>query len=120
MVIFKARKDGYNYARDTLTEQESARCRANLFENISQADERNTKLVVDMSQTTSLPSIFLNVSIGRFIDARGKERLKETLTFANIAKSQATRLREYLNRYKSTESGVSFSGESRGVKENKI
>jgi hypothetical protein len=91
-----------------------------LFENISQADERNTKLVVDMSQTTSLPSIFLNASIGRFIDARGKERLKETLTFTNITKAQATRLREYLDHYKAIESGESFSGENRGTKEYQI
>lgn len=84
-----------------------------LFENISQADERHTKLVVDMRQTTSLPSIFLNASIGRFIDARGKERLKETLTFTNITKAQATRLRDYLDHYKSTEGGVNFDSESR-------
>lgn len=84
-----------------------------LFENISQAVERHTKLVVDMSQTSSLLSIFLNASIGRFIDTRGKERLKETLTFTNITKAQATRLREYLDHYKSTESGVSFSSEGK-------
>lgn len=60
----------------------------------------NDKVVIDMSEVTSLPSIFLNVSIGRIIDVYGMEALKK-LSFTMITKQQALRLKEYIDKYTS-------------------
>lgn len=57
------------------------------------------KVVIDMSGITALPSVFLNVSIGRLIDEWGMEKVKNSLTFTMITKQQAMRLREYLAKY---------------------
>lgn len=43
--------------------------------------------------------MFMNVSIGKFIEDYGMDRLKSILAFRNITRVQANRLREYLDRY---------------------
>lgn len=70
-----------------------------LYNNIKKAISSNTKLVIDMEGVSSLPSIFLNVSVGRIIDEQGKDKLKGYTSFVNITKMQALRLKDYLNRY---------------------
>ena len=62
----------------------------------------NDKVVIDMSEVTSLPTIFLNVSIGRIIDDYGMEALKK-LSFTMITKQQALRLKEYIGKYTSND-----------------
>lgn len=70
-----------------------------LYDKMIEACESGRRLIVDMTNVTSLPSIFLNVSIGRFVDEQGKEALKRTLSFMHITKAQALRLQDYLQRY---------------------
>lgn len=57
------------------------------------------KVIVDMSDVTALPSVFLNVSIGRLIDEWGLDKLKNNLVFTMITKQQAMRLRDYIVKY---------------------
>lgn len=58
------------------------------------------KVVVDMENVTSLPSIFLNVSFGRIIDEYGMEAVRQLFTFVKITKIQAERLKKYFSSYK--------------------
>lgn len=57
------------------------------------------KIVANMEGVTSLPSIFLNVSLGKIIDDYDIETLKKHISFSNITRSQAERLKDYLIRY---------------------
>lgn len=69
------------------------------YNSIKQAISNNDKLSVNMDGVTSLPSVFLNISLGRIIDEEGKEKLKQYVGFVRITKQQAIRLSDYLQRY---------------------
>ena len=56
-------------------------------------------LSIDMNGVSSLPSILLNVSLGRIIDEKGKGTLKNYVV-SQITKLQAIRLKDYIMRYK--------------------
>ena len=71
-----------------------------LYKSIKEAIANNDRLSVDMAGVTSLPSVFLNVSLGRIIDENGKETLKYYVVFRQITKQQALRLKDYMMRYK--------------------
>lgn len=70
-----------------------------LYLSIKQAMTDYDMLSVDMEGVTSLPSIFLNASLGRIIDEVGKEKLMSSVGFVKITKQQAMRLRDYMQRY---------------------
>ena len=72
----------------------------NLYERIKQQSECNEKVIIDMTDVTSLSSVFLNTSIGRIIDEKGINFLKENISFIKITRQQAERLKEYLSKYK--------------------
>ena len=59
----------------------------------------NEKVSVYMDGVISLPSVSLNISLGRIIDEEGKDKLKQYVGFVRITKQQAIRLRDYLQRY---------------------
>lgn len=61
--------------------------------------ETSDRVIVDMSDVTALPSVFLNVSIGRLIDGWGLDKLKNNLVFTMITKQQAMRHRDYIVKY---------------------
>lgn len=69
------------------------------YNSIKQAISNNDKLSVNMDGVTSLPSVFLNISLGRIIDEEGKDKLKKYVGFVRITKQQAIRLSDYLQRY---------------------
>ena len=69
------------------------------YSQVVKGIENSDKVVVDMSDVTALPSVFLNVSIGRLIDEWGLEKLKNNLVFTMITKQQAMRLRDYIVKY---------------------
>ena len=66
-----------------------------LFDAIS----KDEKVVVDMTGVSYLPSVFLNVSIGRILDQFGTESLKKHISFSRITKQQANRLTDYIAKY---------------------
>ena len=69
------------------------------YNSIKQAISNNDKLSVNMDGVTSLPSVFLNISLVRIIDEEGKDKLKQYVGFVRITKQQAVRLSDYLQRY---------------------
>ena len=72
---------------------------AALYAEICMQKDSVDKIIVDLDGVETLPSMFLNTSIGAYIDNVGKESLKEKISFAKITRSQAERLRDYLARY---------------------
>lgn len=72
-----------------------------LYDKMNECVLTNDKLVLDMSGVSSIPSIFLNMSFGQFIDKYGVEKLKNMVSFTNITRTQAERITDYLKRYKS-------------------
>jgi hypothetical protein len=52
----------------------------------------------DMQDVSELPSMFLNMSLGRFIKDRGVAFVKQKVRFRNINKSQALRIVEYVEK----------------------
>lgn len=71
-----------------------------LYDDIKSAIARKEHVSIDMNGVSSLPSILLNVSLGRIIDEKGKETLKNYVVFRQITKQQALRLKDYMMRYK--------------------
>lgn len=63
---------------------------------VSKLDEDS--IVLDLSGIVSLPSMFLNTSIGKFINVYGVDLLRKKISFANITATQAVRIKEYINK----------------------
>lgn len=70
-----------------------------LYNEIVNAIASGNKVMVDMEGVSSLPSIFLNVSIGKVIDDYDIDTLKRHVSFCKITRKQAERLKDYLQRY---------------------
>ncbi|OAV71065.1 hypothetical protein Barb6_01541 [Bacteroidales bacterium Barb6] len=47
---------------------------------------------------TSLPSIFLNVSIAKFMEEYGIDTLRQKVSFAKISKVQAKHILDYISK----------------------
>lgn len=56
------------------------------------------KIVLDMADVMSLPSMFLNVSIGMAARKYGVEKVKKSIVFHHVTKAQAERLKDYFAR----------------------
>lgn len=56
-------------------------------------------IVLDLDEVPSLPSIFLNTSIGKFIEEKGIALLKERVSFSNISRGQVERLKDYISKF---------------------
>ena len=52
-----------------------------------------------MLTVSAMPSVFLNVSIGRIIENYGLQTLKEYVSFVMITRQQAARLTDYIAEY---------------------
>lgn len=57
------------------------------------------KIVLDMTGVAILPSMFLNMSIGKFIDNYGVNTLRAKISFHKISVSQAQRIKDYVQKY---------------------
>jgi hypothetical protein len=68
-----------------------------LYDLIIKSKNTSDKIVIDLEGVTSLPSMFLNVSIGRYIEEFGLDSLKQ-ISFIKITKSQAQRMSEYISK----------------------
>lgn len=69
------------------------------YRQLSAAISNKEKIVVDMSTVSAMPSVFLNVSIGRIIENYGLQTLKEYVSFVMIIRQQAARLTDYIAEY---------------------
>lgn len=64
--------------------------------------ERNIaseKIILDMNGVISLPSMFLNMSIFKYIQKYGCQSLRSKISFANISSAEANRINNYINRF---------------------
>ena len=71
---------------------------SDLFDVMKSKIGSEKKIVIDLDGVVSLPSMFLNMSIGQFISEYGVEILREKVSFARISATQAQRLREYIDK----------------------
>lgn len=86
---------------DILTTYNDVAAAGNRFySDIVQNKTNADKITIDMTDVTSLPSIFLNVSFGKIIDDMGVDVVRTMFTFSNITKAQAERLQKYFAAYK--------------------
>lgn len=69
------------------------------YRQLSAAISNKEKIVVDMSAVSAMPSVFLNVSIGRIVEKYGLDTLKKYVSFVMITRQQALRLTEYIAKY---------------------
>lgn len=69
-----------------------------LYDLIKNNIDSCDKITINLEGVSSLPSMFLNVSIGRFIEEYGIESLKNKISFVKITKSQAERITEYIEK----------------------
>lgn len=67
--------------------------------NIDSADS----YVWDMADISELPSMFLNMCLGKFIKEKGADFVKSRIRFKNINKSQAYRIVDYVNKISSVQ-----------------
>ena len=70
-----------------------------IFKDIKDSIIAHDKVIIDMSDVLSVPTMFLNTSLGAIIEEFGTLKLKESLGFKNITKSQAERIQKYLIDY---------------------
>lgn len=70
-----------------------------LYNLISNAIQKRQRICIDMEGVVSLPTLFLNSSIGRIIENYGSDELKKSTTFTNISRAQADRIVDYMKKF---------------------
>ena len=69
---------------------------SDLYRFIEERIGSQEKIEIDLSGVDALPSMFLNVSIGKLVDAYGFMPIVKKITFTNISSSQIDRIKTYL------------------------
>jgi hypothetical protein len=69
-----------------------------LYKQISDKIEHEDKIILNLRNVDMLPSMFLNMSIGKIIEDFGVEKLKK-ITFVDITQIQAERIKDYVARF---------------------
>lgn len=85
--------------KDLMSNQSLPDAGSRLLEIMMSKLNAGENIILDMDGVPSLPSLFLNTSIGKFIEERGGELLKQKVSFARISKGQAERLQEYIRKF---------------------
>ena len=70
-----------------------------IFMDIKDSIIAHDKVIIDMSDVLSVPTMFLNTSIGAIIDEFGTQKLKESIGFKNNSKAEAERIQKYIIDY---------------------
>jgi len=70
-----------------------------IFKEIKESIITHDKIIIDMIDVLTVPTMFLNTSFGAIIDEFGTLKLKESIGFKNITKSQVERIQKYLIDY---------------------
>lgn len=70
-----------------------------LYQIMSEKIDDVEKIDLNLANVSLVPSMFLNVSFGRFIRERGADFIKQKITFSNITANQAKRIKEYVERF---------------------
>ena len=69
-----------------------------LYQDMTRLLDVNKTVSIDLTGVISIPTMFLNASIGRAVDHYGVEKIKQSVVFYHITKGQAERLKEYFSR----------------------
>lgn len=69
-----------------------------LYDYMSPLLANDESVTLDMTGVISLPSMFLNASIGMAARNFGVDAIKKNIAFRNVTKAQAERLKEYFAR----------------------
>jgi len=69
-----------------------------LYDYISPLLSKNQSVTLDLNGVDSLPSMFLNASIGVAAREYGAETIKKNVVFFHVSRAQAERLKEYFSR----------------------
>jgi len=69
-----------------------------LYDYMSPLLAKGENVTLDLAGVISLPSMFLNASIGMAAREYGIETIKKNIAFRNVTKTQAERLKEYFER----------------------
>lgn len=70
-----------------------------LFTIIDNSITNSDKVMIDMIDVVSIPTMFMNTSFGEIIDKYGIDLLKKSIGFKNITKVQLERIKKYLSDY---------------------
>ncbi len=70
-----------------------------LYQIMSEKIDDVEKIDLNLANVSLVPSMFLNVSFGRFIRERGADFIRQKITFSNITANQAKRIKEYVERF---------------------
>lgn len=76
---------------------------AYIYDLMMASIDSTDSFVWDMVDVSELPSMFLNMCLGKFIKERGVEFVKGRIRFKNINKSQAYRIVDYVNKISSVQ-----------------
>lgn len=63
-----------------------------LFDMLAEKIKSENKIILDLEGVVSLPSMFLNMSIGRFIETYGVDLLRQKISFAKINFQRISRI----------------------------
>lgn len=61
--------------------------------------QKGDKIIFDMTGQEALSTVFLNTAFGYLMDRFGVEKIKQSLKFRNILRSQGERIRTYFQNY---------------------
>lgn len=70
-----------------------------LFVAMTECMDKGENINMDLSGVDVLPSMLLNMSLGRYIETYGLTQLQKRLSFSSITKAQADRIRDYISKY---------------------
>lgn len=70
-----------------------------LFTIIDDSIATSDKVMIDMMDVVSIPTMFMNTSFGAIIDKYSVDLLKKSIGFKNITKLQLERIKKYLSDY---------------------
>ena len=68
-----------------------------LYDKMLSLEKTCDKVVLDLDGVISLPTIFLNVSVGKYITDLGLDSFKSKFSFAHISATQIERLQKYVS-----------------------
>ena len=69
-----------------------------LYDYMSPLLAKGESVTLDLAGGVSLPSMFLNASVGIAAREYGVDTIKKNIAFRNVTKTQAERLKEYFSR----------------------
>ena len=70
-----------------------------IYKEINTSINAHEKVIIDMIDVLTVPTMFLNTSFGAIIEEFGSLKLKESIGFKNITKSQVERIQKYILDY---------------------